>query len=332
MAIQKRKSLVAATIILILTAVAIFCFLLTQANFVAWALKDILNRSSSLKVQSLTLTKINWVSAFDLNLKDLQLTIEFNNSLHQVSIPNLKIQHLDGVYTQTPVLISTQGISIVSEQIHVSNMDVSSNLLFSDFDYKISTNIFKVDVINYGPYKLTALKGIILDNKNLINLKILEGQFYGGHLSSVGWLKYKNSFLFDIKTHMDLIDSMLLSEVNQSFSQFSAKVNGDVRFFNLNNNGLSVEGNLYAPQGGAMKASLLRFMAQYIPQKDQINDLVKKDQRVLFDKARLIINMISAQKLSSQVNLSSSSLNLNMNVKFDINVEDGFQYLLNLAH
>ena len=77
-----------------------------------------------------------------------------------------------------------------------------------------------------------------------------------------------------------------------------------------------------------MKASLLRYLAQYVPQRRQIEDLIRQDEYVSLDKAQAKITSVSREKLSSDILLNSSSLNLNMEVKFDINVEGGLDHLL----
>lgn len=81
-----------------------------------------------------------------------------------------------------------------------------------------------------------------------------------------------------------------------------------------------------------MKASLLMFLAQYVPQRQQIEGLIERNELIPLEKAEIIVTSLSSEKISSQVSLKISSINLNMNIKFDFNIEGGLENLLEYVH
>jgi hypothetical protein len=128
------------------------------------------------------------------------------------------------------------------------------------------------------------------------------------------------------------ISSSLLAQVNPSFAQLTAVVNGNAKIQDLEGTGLLFQADLKAPAGGTMKASLLRYLAQYVPQRRQVEDLIRKDANVQLNKAQMMIKSLDAERISAEVILNSSSLNLNMDVKFDINIEGGIDSYLTYIH
>ena len=136
---------------------------------------------------------------------------------------------------------------------------------------------------------------------------------------------------YKLEAHLEHVNTALLAPINPAFSQLMVITNGDLIFNNSPKAGPSLRISLQSPTGGFMKASLLQFLAKYVPQKQQIEELIKNNQEIAVNTAQVEINSISEDKITSNIKLFSSSVNLDMNVKFDINIDGGiwsvFEYI-----
>ena len=170
--------------------------------------------------------------------------------------------------------------------------------------YFVSTGTVNVDdlqgLIGKTPLKVEVKNlAVVSDSLNISNV-VAQGKIY---------------FQQGRYQHMESQLQAAMLEWNESLSMAGVK-----GFVNLKQ-GWLVEADLEAHGGGHMKASLLQYLAQYMPQRQQIEDLINQGKDVDLTQAHFKVISLSNDKLSSQVLLKSAPLNLDMNVTFDINIK-----------
>ena len=115
------------------------------------------------------------------------------------------------------------------------------------------------------------------------------------------------------------------------FSQMSGRINGVVHATGGSHGFPSVYSFISAPYGGQIKAALLKPLIDHIPvasQRAQLQALIAVGGEVPLDTARIQIKNASDEALAADIVLVSRSLNLNINLTVDINIDGGLQSLL----
>ncbi len=263
-----------------------------------------------------------------LDLKEIDLKVKFKGIQYVVNCYQIRLSELENLLTKAPVILSVNHADITSSLITISDLQGKTQIFFEHLKYQYSQTDFLADEVKYGQYVMGHIKGNLYNNNKLIFLKSVTGDLYGGDFYAQGSIQYVAPISYNLELKLKKVSSFLLAQVNANFSQLTAVVDGHVKVKSHERSGLLIEADLYAPSGGSMKASLLKFLAQYIPQKQQIESLIEHNEQIILEKAQFKLLSISYNDLSSEVILTSPSINLNMNVKFDIHMDGSLESLL----
>ncbi len=326
------KIIIGFFILIVFLTVGVF-FLLNQPKFLAKTALYFLKKSSSnIFYKELTLEKVQWRTWNKPTLEDLKVKCRINQATYVLSAGHVDINHLNGLIDGNPIDINIQAVAISNNVLNVSDMQVQMKAYFDSFHYQHLETIIKSPKVVWNRYVLKNIQANLVDNGKQINLNHIQARFYEGTVELHGIVNYSKDSFYNTDIRLIHVNSILMSEANEVFSQLTAVVDGLIKLDSNEKQGLSFSANIQAPLGGYMKASLLMFLAQYVPQRVQIEDLIRHNARVALDNAEAQITSVGRDNLSSDVSLNSSSLNLKMKVKFDIHVEGGLEHLLEYIH
>lgn len=333
MSLQKCSKVILILSLSVIILVTICVCLLNQPSFLSWATRFIINKySTGIIVDRVSMDQVRWFFWQKVSLKNFKVTSRIRGVGYQLSSSQVIIDSLDGLISKDPIKVTVKDSNIISKDLTVSGVETETRIHMDRFKYSFSLTQMSIAQLKYRQYSINDIKGSLNDANRQIVLSNVYGNLYGGNMLLNGWFKYSAPMSYQSRIQLNHVDSNLLSKENPSFSQLTAVVDGDITLKNFKNSGLNIQADLHAPSGGRMKASLLMFLAQYVPQRQQIEDLIQRNEQIPLDKARIIVTSLSSQKISSQVALTSSSINLNMNIKFDFNIEGGLEHLLEYIH
>lgn len=305
------------------------CFVFNQPRCVEPLIKFVVNRySSTVKVQQVHIDQLQWSFFRSLFISNLHIDCTLKNETYKLKVTDFSLKGFNGLLLKKPIHLSIKDLDVDSKVITIWGANLDGDLSTNYFSYELLTAFVLIPKLKWKNYVVNNLKGDINDIKGRISFANLQGKFYSGEVILNGWYQYEKPLSYHVQSRLTGVDTALLSEINPAFEQLTAVISGDIQFEDADTKGISIQANLNAPLGGFMKASLLQFLARYIPQRQQIEDLVKHNQQIALNKAQIKIMSLSPEKISSNIKLLSTSINLDMNVKFDINIEGGLNNLL----
>jgi hypothetical protein len=327
--ITKILGLIAAILLILMLTVVV---LIQQPKAVADISLYFLKRHpSNVVIKDLKIEKIHWSSWNNVLLENVRLKCKIKGQSYFFSTGNLHIDDVKALFSKGPILLDLHHLVVVSDRLNVSDIEAQGKIFFHLFHYERLEAFIKTPRLEWGHYLIEDLQGRLKDEETHLEFSEVNGRLYSGSMKLQGNLDYTSKASYDFDIHLDHVNSTLMTEANSAFQQVSAIINGEVKI-KQTKGVLSIQSNLDAPLGGSMKASLLRYLARYVPQRQQVEDLIQKDADVSLTKLHGRITSLSKDKLESEVILNSSSLNLNMDVKFSINVEGGIDRLFEYAH
>ncbi len=305
-------------------------FALNQPGFWADISLRLLKRYSPALVvfKEVDIQGIHWSSWQKLTLENVRVRCELDRVSYSFSTGQVAVDNLGALVGLGALSVNIKDLAVVSGVLNISDVQGLVKLYFNRFHYRYSAGHLAGRQIEFSQYLVRDFQGDFEDNGHRIKFSNAQGRFYGGDIVLKGLVKYFQHLSYDIHIQLDHVDSSLMARANPAFAQLTAVVEGTIQVEDFTSRGLSIQANLQAPLGGRIKASLLRYLAQYVPQRGQIEDLIHQDANVMLDKIQVKVTSLNQEKLSSDIILNSSSLNLNVNMKFDIHVEGGLDHLL----
>ncbi|MBF0489318.1 MAG: hypothetical protein HQL15_01695 [Candidatus Omnitrophica bacterium] len=326
------KIILVVVILVFLTAISTLACVLTQPKYLANTALFFLNKGSSgLVFKEITIEKVHWYAWDRVSLTQLRIQCQIKGVSYLVSTEVVETRYFkegpDGSW-----FVRIKGLDVVSDQLKLLHADAQIKTRFESLRYLNSQITLSASVIDWNRYIIRDIVAQMDYQKGFLVLINGQGNLYGGSMLFRGAAIDHKDLSYYLNIQLKGIDSAIIAEGRPVFEQLTAVVDGDMNMKNLRNQGLLVEAHLAAPAGGSMKASLLRYLAQYVPQRKQVEDLIRKDADVTLSKAQARIISITPEKISSEIILNTSSLNLNLDVKFDINVEGGISGLMGYLH
>ena len=320
-------------VVLLLVVAGLFFRAMHQPQFLANTALSILKQHPGAVIfKEITLEKVRWLSWNKLTLHNLRVKCKIQGASYFFSAGDVGIDHLNGLIGSQPLNVEVKNLAIVNDALNVSDIQLQGKVYFDWFHYQHAQGLFKASRLEWGKYLLADVQSDFRDHGTYLDFADLQGRFYGGEIHLQGNIHYLPQLIYNVEVKIDQIHSQLMAEANEGFSQLTAVIDGNIQINSPRYHEISLRANLKAPLGGTMKASLLRYLAQYVPQRQQIEDLIRQNAQVPLDKAQANILSIDSENISSEVVLNSSSLNLNMKVKFDIHLEGGLGSLLEYIH
>lgn len=118
------------------------------------------------------------------------------------------------------------------------------------------------------------------------------------------------------------------------FSKISGPVNGDVKITKNFDDNYLINFSFFGTKNILIKTSLLNLLFSQLPEKiitDNIKALLEEDKFVVFESSNISITNLDDEKIGVNIKLNSAELNINLDLKFDVNVDGGFMgFLKNL--
>ena len=336
MAFKVRTRVIVLSILalLLISAAATSYYLLNQPKWVADTALFFLKKSSpsNLVFKEITIESLRWDHWQNLSLENIRIKCKVNGESYFISAGQVRLEHLSALLSAEPLLVDVSHMVLVADSLNVSDLQLQAKIYLKSLRYDHADASFYAARVESNQYVLDDLRADVADHHGELTVTRLIGRCYGGALAVQGKVGYLKPQSYRLDIQLKEISSSLLAQANPNFGQLNAVVNGDVKIQDDKGRGLMLQADLKAPSGGSMKASLLRYLAQYVPQRKQVEDLIRQDANVQLNKAQMTILSVDPEKISSEVILNSSSLNLNMDVKFDINIEGGIDGFLAYIH
>jgi hypothetical protein len=326
---KNAKKIIRLTILLCFLLGCLVVWALGQPKLIADSLLSVLKKHPSAVVfKEINIDSIYWRSWQQVELRNVRIKCKIKGESYLLSSGTIQVEHLKGLFDGKPLLVYIKNLAVVSDKLNFSDVMMENKFYFQKLRYKRSETSFDMVRAEWNEYVVENVKGNLKDQANLFELSQVEASLYGGEARLTGWASYANTLSYEVDIKLKAVHSTLLAKANPSFAQMTAIVDGRIKLEDPHGQGLMIQADVGSPQGGSMKASLLRYLVQYVPQRKQVEQLIAKDADVDLSKMQFKMVSVGPETISAEVVLNSSSLNLNMDVKFDINMDGGIAGLL----
>lgn len=293
--------------------------------------RAISSANKDLQIQTFEPARYSFRFPLRFHLEDIKCLAKIHSISHKISCRQLS---LEGISTHQFKNTLTD-LAVETPIYKIKNFNVN---LLMDLDKKgirqLDGTLNGAQATAYG-YETNWIISLMKGDKEKIWFPNLVADFYSGKVNGEIFLDYAHQMSYSITIHFAGVDLSRLKSVNRDvFSQVQGHVDGDAKLTGDLKSIGSIEAALGVPLGGKLKASLLGFIVQYIPQSTQRKDLellIKTNGDVPFEKGNIRLKSLSNDKLATEISLNSEKFNLDLNLGVDINIEGGLANLLRHA-
>lgn len=330
---SKTSSRIIVSVIIVFLALAgSFVWCLNQPRLISSVTLFFLKKSnSSIVFKEFSIEKIRWFSWERGKIENLRMKCKIQGRTYFFTTGNIDFDHFWSFIFNGPISASVRNLAVISDSLNISDIQAENKVYFESFRYKRLESSFTATQLEWERYLIENLEVDFNHQHNRTQFNQIQGHFYGGAFQLQGWLEILKGLNYNFNIQLHGVHSELMVEANPAFQQLTASINGEIQVKN-EGQGLQIQSHLEAPGGGSIKASLLRYLAHYVPQRQQVEDLIQKNADVPLNKLLGIVTSLDRERIASEVILNSSSLNLNMDVKFNIHIDGGIDGLLEYIH
>lgn len=183
----------------------------------------------------------------------------------------------------------------------------------------------------WGNYQIQNLSSLIGGTSTALSLNHFSAEGFGGKISGEILLEFLSMLSYDIHLDLDDIDLRQMQQVNETiFSQFSGRMSGSVRIAAAGNAIQNFSADFELGEGSQVRAQFLSLFTPYVPemQRGILETAIAKNENLPIHKAILKLKNVGQDRLSFNVDLDSSVINLD-DSSVDINLDAP---IMNLFH
>ncbi len=288
-------------------------------------LQGINNRWPDIALKSIAIERVHLSRQGILTLRHINARLKIKGSTYYLSTGHIQLSSL---WSFSNLPIEIKHLAVVSDTINVSDLSLSGHAQFQRFNFKQLDAVLKAVAVEYNKYLLADMSTKLQADTKQAVLGDFNAGFYKGTLNGVIRVDYLPQLTYRVDMALAGIDIEELTKAMPALSSMKGIVYGGVKLQGQADQLIELNAQFNEPKGGQIKAEVLSYLAQYIPQRQQIEALIKDKADIFLDRADMRISSVSDKKLAAQIKLLSTKLNLDMNVTVDINIDDGFLSLL----
>lgn len=331
-----KKVLIFVFVLLCLAAAGIY--VITRPWFVAKVIKSAVNAQvKDFQLDDLSFGKIHIDGNGLVTIKDARFALRLlpqGNQEWQGQIPVVYLDNLRSLVKSGKIIVSIErsdaaadGVQLkgISSQMTVTWTGPKWHIPFENVPkWHISEGSARGDFLSAGGITFSSFEAYFSGNENLLIADSWRAKWADGNLS--GRLTVTPEAY---TMHAD-VAQVELSEVAPNMR---GRINGsaEVEIQRADNAIHALNGHFDAPQGAQIPAAFLHPILSYIPastQRDILEDLISAGTDVFFDHADVRLKSARSDSLNLLIKMDSKTLNLDLAVTIDLNVEGGLKGLI----
>ncbi len=229
--------------------------------------------------------------------------------------------------------MAAHNVSISSRQITAIFPGIRANINYQRSGLAAWSGYFAHATLNGFDDQLSDVASQMSGDSHRVVFDHFQSVFAEGAIKGKILLDYAPDVAYSMNLNIQKLQTKRLSRWNsQIFDQIDGEISGHLILAGNLQNITSLESDFQMSEGSTMKAALLGFIANYLPQSQErkaLEVLIKTQGVIPLEKATVTIKNDGKEKLSSILMLQSRKLNLDLNVALDMDVEGGLQGALN---
>lgn len=330
---HRTKITLAVLALVVMISGAVLVNLLNSPKWWAGVVKAVINKQPKEQVycRDLTIDKvgINWREGV-VSFQGIKIKLKLNGQVYFISLDEVKVSELYEIFKrQASIGYDISHVAIVSDLVNVSELKLKGNLELLSNKVSKYNGLINALSLDLNRIQLTNISTSLSGDLTKARFSQMSFNCYKGQVNADMQIGFSHEMTIGTNAQLKNIDVEALTYLNpEFFSQIQGLVDGRIQVTIQDTKITAFRGMLFAPKGGVIKASLLKELAQYMPQRRMIEELIAQNKKVPVNQAQVETVSLNDEKFSSQIKLFSSELNLDMNITADINVEGGLKAVL----
>lgn len=321
-----KKVLIFVFILLCLAVAGIY--VVTRPWFVAQAIKSAVNAQvKDFQLDDLSFGKIHIDDNWLVTIKDARFALRLlphGNQEWQGQIPVVYLDNLRSLVKSWKIIVSIERLDAVTDGVQLKGISSQMTVILTGPKWHIFEGSARGDFLSAAGVTLSSFEAYFSGNENLLIADPWRAQWADGNLSGRLTVTPQN---YTIQVDIAQVE---LSEIAPNMR---GRINGsaEVEIQRADNAIHALNGHFDAPRGAQIPAALLQPILAYIPastQRDILKELIAAGLDVLFDHADVRLKSAQSDSLNLLVKMDSKTLNLDLAVTIDFNVEGGLKGLI----
>lgn len=321
-----KKIVITVFVLLCLAVTGVY--VITRPWFVAKAVKSAVNaRVKDFQLRDLSFGKIDVNSHGLVTIQDARFALRLlpqGNQEWQGHIPVVYLDNLRSLVKSGKIIVSIERLDAAIDEVRIKGVSSKIILTFTGSRWHITQGSVNGDSLSAGGITLSPFEAYFSGNENLLIADPWRTKWADGNLSGRLTVTPQN---YTIQADIAQVE---LSEIAPNMR---GRINGsaEVEIQRADNAIHAVNGHFDAPQGAQIPAALLQPILAYIPastQRDILKELIAAGLDVFFDHADVRLKSAQSDSLNFLVKMDSKTLNLDLAVTIDFNVEGGLRSLI----
>ncbi len=303
-------------------------FLLNTTFFVEKILPGVLkNQLRDFAVETVKCQSQHFQFPDQIQWRDLEIVLRKDDERQTYRINEMGAKRLFSFFNAEGIDLHILKGSAQSPVFDMRGIDFNGKVYFREIHFQEVKGVFHVDEIKINSYEISQITGDLVGDVQKMEMKHLIGSAYDGQIQGQIFLDFAKGVTYSIDAVVVDLESQSLRRANDTlFSSFQGSFAGDLKIRGDIENVKGLSANFSMASGGKIKASLLGFILQHIPQSQQRKDLeklIKTNGDVLLEKAEISMQSLKEDQLVNRINLESRKFNLDIHLEVEVNVEGG---------
>lgn len=248
---------------------------------------------------------------YDIYFQNIQVS-EFWNFLS--SGEGITLQLTGGEFKASDFFLSRVNAYLVSQEIH-----------------KWEGLVF-LKKIKGQEFQLTDVKTRIAINSQKVVFSELYAKAYAGELEGSLDISFSPEISYEVDVMFEGLDAEDMENLNFAvFSQVRGLLYGSGNIQGISRSVENIQIRAYLKDGGKIQARAFEPLLAYLPrsvEKKQIQQAIFDNRLIDVNDAQIYLASRGSEVVSTQIQLNSRQLNLDVNLTVDILVEGGLHHLL----
>jgi hypothetical protein len=277
--------------------------------------------SSGLSVKTIKVNKPKF-DFKELTFKAIEMDLKIKDTIYPITLEGIDIIRGD---QKIRARINVLAIKAIGGEIKMASLNAELTQV-----QNVQQWMGQAVQVSFAPYECGDLDFTVQSHDKTSDIRF-NAQCYEGKIEGGIVLDYVKMLSYAGHVNMESFNLDALEKANpEIFSKMNGRLTGGFLLDGKESRIENFDSNIKIDSNGEIKAVLLEPLLNYIPQSTQRKDLellIQQDGNVPLELAKVTLKKLTAEQMSSEINLASKKLNLNTNLTVEINVEGGIKNL-----
>ena len=313
-------------------------YLLTRPSFIAHVIKVVVNsQTQDWTLKDLTIAEIHVNQKGFATIQNIHFDAIYVDPFNQETqrwqgeIPIISLSHPISFLTSGKgMTISVSHAVVQGHDVQLRELSLKTTVTSSKNRCLISDGDIRIEAVLFNDMSLGTVDAQFHGDQDELIADSWHATWAGGKLSGRLTASQKAYTMHADVVQVDLSEIVRMNHALPA--DIHGRLDGALNVKGTPRDITAIDGNFDALKGADIPAAFLKMLLPYLPpsaQKKDLERLIANNTNVFFDHADIHVASLDLESLNLRIRLASQKLNLNMDITVDLNVEGGFNSLLN---